>query len=90
MMSNYATEDCASLTYQELRGVINDAKCNGFDEAVFVGRIQMRMVLTWAFLNGYINTDPSIGIAQCEGEDRPEIEGLPVFMVNADNYFRVS
>lgn len=89
-MSNYATDDCAEITYQELRGVINDAKRNGFDEAVFVGRRQMRMIIDWAFRNGYLLTDPSTSTVECEGEYRPEIEGLPVFMVNADNYMRVS
>lgn len=89
-MSNYATLDCEKITYEELRGVINDAKCNGFDEAVFVGRNQIRMIAQYAFLNGYITTDPSVSTVECEGDYRPEIEGLPVFVVNADNYMRVS
>ena len=71
----------------EMRAQINDLKAKGFDSAVFVGRNQMTAILAWAVANCYLTTSNRDDL---EGDHRPEIEGLPVYRVNADNYFRVA
>lgn len=88
LSEHFATEDCEQLTFLEMRGMINDAKRNGFDSAVFVGRNQMKVVLAWACDNDRIT---SRELDQwLEDDHRPEVEGLKLYLVNADDYWRVS
>ena len=78
--------ETSELTFPEMRAMISDAKRNGFDEAVFAGRNQMKTIVAWAYLNERVTSLD----APIEGEHRPEVGGLPIYLVNAEDYWRVS
>lgn len=48
---------------------------------VYLGRAEMNLMLDWAEENQYIT---SARFQLLENDHRPEINGLPVFKVNAD------
>lgn len=49
----------------------------------YIGRMEMRMLMEWAEKNSYIhNFETTIK----EGSQRPEVNGLYVFEVNADSH----
>jgi predicted phosphatase len=50
---------------------------------VYLGREDMKDLLKWAQLNGYIM---DAGSANIEGLDRPVVRGLKCFEVNADRH----
>jgi hypothetical protein len=74
------------MVIEQMRERILEAKANGFDEAIFVGRNQGATI---EFESNRIES----GIYHAkdvDGFNRAEFEGLPVYLVNADNYFRVA
>ena len=69
------------MTFDQMADAIVEAAANGFDEAIFVGRSN---VLT-------IQAGSRDGLIKLiEDGTRIEFMGLPVYIVDADNYFRVS
>lgn len=48
---------------------------------LYLGSSEMEELMTWAFENQYINN-----VNLRTGEHRPEVHGLPVYEVNAENH----
>jgi hypothetical protein len=70
------------MTFEEMIENTHSALSNGFDGAVFVGRRQNDIIRRGARATG-------APVRLAEGP-RMEFVGLPVYVVDADNYFRVS
>lgn len=69
------------LTFRAMSEAVIEAQNNGFDEAIFVGRVQCDEILAGA--------RRGIGVTIDNGQ-RIEFNGLPVYVVDAENYFRVA
>lgn len=80
----------ALMNFDEMVEAIIEEKRNGFDEAVFVGRLQMNLIVKWAYLNQRIGYLPDPSDVYLEAAGRPEVGGLPVYVVNAHSFFKVA
>ena len=54
---------------------------------LYLGDEEIACLLQWSYENQYINIHPSE--VKIRGEDRPEVYGLKVYVVNAKNHFEV-
>jgi hypothetical protein len=78
------------MIFEQMLERVREAKANGFDEAVFVGRLQMTTIIKWGYLNERIGYIPEPADDYLEHAGRPEVEGLPVYLVNAHDFFKVA
>lgn len=69
------------MTFDQMADAIVEAGDSGFDEAIFVGRSNVLKIQAGA-RDGLVKL--------IEDGRRIEFMGLPVYVVDADNYFRVA
>lgn len=68
-----------------MAGDIYQAKENGFDQAIFAGRMQVHEMRKEA-----LSPNSTGRISLIENGYRMKFLDLPVYLVDADNYWRVS
>lgn len=77
------------MIHEEIRKAVIDfeAKTGVMPSIVYLGDIQIKDLLEFAYENDYISDPKKQDI---KGDNRPEVLGLIVYVVNEDNYLAVS
>lgn len=73
------------MLFEHMRNEVIKQMQNGFDEAVFVGRNQSRVISLEARVGSELKVDQD-----CDGDPRRQFMGLPMYVVDCDNFFKVA